>query len=83
MATGKLVSKGDDQFVLLPKEIRIDADEVFVARHGNMVVLFPKGADWSMLMESLSEFTPDFLANRSQPPEPDVRPDLDAPDATP
>jgi len=67
MTTARLFSNGRSQAVRLPKDCRFEGTEVFVKRHGGMVLLIPKAAPWASLLESLEHFTPDFMTRRRQP----------------
>lgn len=69
MKTAKLFKNGDSQAVRLPKEFRFRGDEVFIKRVGSAVVLLPKAKSWDALIESLKKFSPDYMSQRTQPPE--------------
>ena len=75
MQTAKLFNNGRSQAVRLPKELRFSGEDVFVRKIGNMVVLLPKDDSWSPLMNSLDQFSDDFMSAREQPPQ-DVREEL-------
>jgi antitoxin VapB len=75
MQTAKLFNNGRSQAVRLPKELRFSGEDVFVRKIGNMVVLLPKDDPWSPLMNSLDQFSDDFMRAREQPPQ-DVREEL-------
>ncbi|KAF5061034.1 Antitoxin VapB2 [anaerobic digester metagenome] len=75
MQTAKLFNNGRSQAVRLPKELRFSGEDVFVRKIGNMVVLLPKDDPWSPLMNSLDQFSDDFMSARDQPPQ-DVREEL-------
>jgi antitoxin VapB len=75
MQTAKLFNNGRSQAVRLPKELRFSGEDVFVRKIGNMVVLLPKDDPWSPLMNSLDQFSDDFMSAREQPPQ-DVREEL-------
>jgi antitoxin VapB len=66
MRTAKIFINGRSQAVRLPKEYQFAADEVYINRVGDMVVLFPRDKKWDLLIESLDEFTEDFMADRDQ-----------------
>lgn len=68
MKTAKLFRNGDSQAVRLPKEFRFSGTEVQIRKCGDAVVLLPLEPSWRPLIESLGKFTPDFMANRDQPP---------------
>lgn len=69
MQTAKLFNNGRSQAVRLPKELRFSGDDVYIKKIGNMVVLLPKDDPWSPLMDSLDQFSPDFMDTREQPPQ--------------
>ena len=68
METAKLFQNGKSQAVRLPKEFRFKSDRVYLKKMGNAVILLPYGAPWQSLLESLSLFSSDFMATRTQPP---------------
>lgn len=68
MKTAKIFRNGQSQAVRLPKEFRFREDHVFVKKSGNVVLLIPARGSWDTLVESLSKFSDDFLAEREQPP---------------
>lgn len=67
MKTAKLFKNGESQAVRLPKEFRFEGDEVFIKKAGNAVVLLPKRASWDALLNSLDQFSSDFMEERDQP----------------
>jgi antitoxin VapB len=73
MKTAKLFKNGESQAVRLPKEFRLDGDEVLIKKAGNAVVLLPKKKSWEALVDSLGQFTGDFMAEREQPEGNDQR----------
>ena len=73
MKTAKLFKNGDSQAVRLPKEFRFQGKEVFLRRMGNGVVLLPKTKSWDTLIGSLAKFPPDFMSDREQPRDADLR----------
>lgn len=67
--TAKLFMSGNSQAVRLPKEFRLEGEEVEIRRRGDTLVLRPKRKSWVMLSESLKKFTDDFMTQgRRQPP---------------
>jgi antitoxin VapB len=68
MKTAKLFQNGKSQAVRLPKEFRFESDRVYVKKMGNAVILLPYGALWQSLVDSLSLFSDDFMATRTQLP---------------
>jgi antitoxin VapB len=77
MKTAKLFRNGESQAVRLPKEFRFAGSEVLIQRVGDAVVLLPKARSWNTLLGSLEKFPADFMADRDQPREPDVREQLE------
>lgn len=67
MDTAKLFTNGRSQAVRLPKEYRFEGDEVFIKKVGNLVMLLPYQETWQVLLDSLSQFPDDFMAEREQP----------------
>lgn len=75
MQTAKIFTNGRSQAVRLPKEFRMPGDDVFIKKIGNIVILIPKDAPWSSLVNSLDQFTDDFMESREQPTQ-DTRENL-------
>jgi len=67
MKTAKLFPNGRSQAVRLPQEFRFQGDHVFVKKLGDGVLLLPATRSWETLVSSLSQFSADFLSERSQP----------------
>jgi len=72
MQQAKLFRNGQSQAVRLPKDFRFEGDSVAIKRVGKAVVLLPHNEPWDTLFGALSEFSPDFMDERNQPPV-DVR----------
>lgn len=75
METAKLFRNGRSQAVRLPKAFRFEGDEVYIKKVGDIVMLIPYNAPWSVLADSLDMFTADFMESRDQP-APQEREDL-------
>ena len=67
MQTAKIFINGRSQAVRLPKDFRFSGKDVFIKKIGKMVVLLPKDDPWSSLVNSLDQFTDDFMDGRGQP----------------
>jgi len=67
MQTAKIFLNGRSQAVRLPKDFRFSDNDVFIKKIGKMVVLLPKDDPWSSLVNSLDQFTDDFMETRDQP----------------
>ena len=67
MQTAKIFINGRSQAVRLPKDFRFSGKDVFIKKIGKIVVLLPKDDPWSSLVNSLDQFTDDFMVSRDQP----------------
>ena len=67
METAKLFKNGKSQAVRLPKAYRFKGEEVLIAKIGNAVILLPKKSKMNLLIDSLDQFSDDFLTDRNQP----------------
>ena len=68
MKTAIVVTQTDGQIVRLPADIHLEGDEVLVKQIGQSVVLVPMQANpWQPLLDSLDQFSDDFMEERSQP----------------
>ena len=67
MNTAKLFKNGRSQAVRLPKPFRFQGTEVYIKRIGRIVILISKDEPWESFIESLSEFSEDFMSYREQP----------------
>lgn len=67
MDTAKLFKNGESQDVRLPKAYRFRGSKVYIKKMGNAVVLIPEQDSWQSLIDSLSLFSDDFMADRDQP----------------
>lgn len=56
------------QAINIPENFKINDDKVYIKKIGNVIYLIPFHNPWQNLMDSLQEFTPDFMENRNQPP---------------
>lgn len=66
MDTAKLFKNGRSQAVRLPKEYRFSGDHVFIKKVGQGVLLLPEQGSWETLIQSVSEFSDDFMNERDQ-----------------
>jgi antitoxin VapB len=67
MQTAKIFINGRSQAVRLPKDFRFAGEDVYIKKVGKMVILIPKDDPWSSLINSLDQFTNDFMESREQP----------------
>ncbi len=75
MNTVQLITNGDRQTVILPKEFQLEGSEVYIKKIGNAIVLISKENPWQTLFDSLNLFSDDFMSTREQP-EMEKREDL-------
>ena len=69
MTMAKLFPNGQSQAVRIPKEFRFEnQSEVFIAKEGDAIILFPKKSKFNILFDSLDKFSDDFMQDRDQPP---------------
>ncbi len=69
MKTAKVFRSGNSQAVRIPREFQLDSGEVEIRRKGESLILRPKKQSWAALVNSLTKFTDDFMAEgRRQPP---------------
>lgn len=76
MKVAKLFMNGRSQAVRLPREFRFKGKRVFIKRAGNAVVLIPEEDPWRALLDSLEQFSSDFMQDREQPAQAEDREDL-------
>lgn len=74
--TAKLFWTGRSQAVRLPKEFRMQGEEVRIRRHGNGVLLEQVDSGWEWLDEVAGKFSRDFFAEGRAQPEMPKRPGL-------
>ena len=67
MQTAKIFINGRSQAIRLPKDFRFAGEDVYIKKVGRMVILIPKDDPWSSLINSLDQFTDDFMESREQP----------------
>lgn len=57
----------DGQAINIPKEMEIKDDKVYVKKIGNSLQIIPFHSAWQNLIDSLDNFTDDFMDSRQQP----------------
>jgi antitoxin VapB len=60
MITAKVFKSGNSQAVRLPKEYRLEGDEVGINRIGNVLILVPKDDPWRLFSQGIREIGDDF-----------------------
>ena len=66
----KVFKNGRSQAIRIPKEYRVDSDEVYIEKVGDSLVIRPKKKDkWESFFDKLKEVdTKDFMKDREQLP---------------
>lgn len=77
MHKAKVFWSGRSQAVRLPKDYRIEADEVRISRRGDAIILEPIPKDWSWLDAIVGTMSDDFMKEGREPPPNQERPELD------
>ncbi|NQU03349.1 MAG: AbrB/MazE/SpoVT family DNA-binding domain-containing protein [Syntrophaceae bacterium] len=67
MQTAKIFINGRSQAIRLPKDFRFSGNDVYIKKIGTMVILLPKDDPWSSFVNSLDQFTDDFMDSSVQP----------------
>ncbi|MEH1941715.1 MAG: type II toxin-antitoxin system VapB family antitoxin [Nostoc sp.] len=67
MNTAKIITDGTHQIVILPEDFQLAGTEVYIKKIGNAIVLIAKDNPWESLIDSLDNFSDDFMSTRDQP----------------
>lgn len=67
MNTAKLTTDGTYQIVILPEDFQLTGTEVYIKKIGHAIVLIAKDNPWESLIDSLDNFSDDFMTARDQP----------------
>ncbi|MFN0070449.1 MAG: antitoxin [Chloroflexota bacterium] len=54
-AIAKVFTSGNSQAIRLPKEFRLNTDEVFIRRSGDSLIITPRMTTWEGFEEGLGE----------------------------
>lgn len=57
----------DHQEISIPKDFRIDDNKAYIKKVGNVLYIIPYHNPWDSMINSLDQFTSDFMEERSQP----------------
>ena len=68
--TAKVFVSGNSQAIRLPKEFRLDANEVFIQRSGDSLILTPRMDSWDGFIEGFSGLSDDFVVTSELPADP-------------
>jgi len=55
------------QAIQLPNDLKINDDKVYLKKIGNVIYIIPFHNPWQNFYDSLSNFSADFMNQRSQP----------------
>ena len=55
------------QAIRIPDKLKINDSKVYLKKVGNSIYIIPFHDPWNNLIESLNEFTTDFMTERNQP----------------
>ncbi|RPA66690.1 AbrB/MazE/SpoVT family DNA-binding domain-containing protein [Cyclobacteriaceae bacterium YHN15] len=55
------------QFIKIPENFKIDDNRVYLKKIGNSIFIIPFHNPWGSLIESINQFSGDFMEDRNQP----------------
>jgi antitoxin VapB len=65
--TAKVFKNGRSQAIRLPKEYRVDSDEVYIEKVGHSLIIVPKEkSKWDIMRNAIEDFD-GFELQRNQP----------------
>ena len=68
MQTAKVFQNGRSQAIRLPKDFRVEVDEVYLKKTAEGFLVIPRDP-WEVFLEGAGELSDDFMADgRHQPP---------------
>ncbi|MEH2245702.1 antitoxin [Nostoc sp.] len=67
MNTTKLSTDGTHQVVILPEDFQLTGTEVYIKKIGNAIAIIAKDNPWRSLIDSLDNFSDDFMTNNDRP----------------
>lgn len=76
MTIAKVFQSGNSQALRIPKECQTDQKEFFMKKIGNAYLLLPVDDPWAALKDSIGKIPGDFMEDREQPMQPDVREEM-------
>ena len=72
MKTAKVFKNGRSQAIRLPKDFRVESDEVYLKKTPEGFLVIPRDP-WEIFFEGVKELSDDFMAGGRQQPEPQNR----------
>jgi len=76
MIKAKVFQSGNSQALRIPKEYRLNDDEMCIQRLGSALLIFPEKDAWKLFETGLSLISDDFMADGREQPEMQEREDL-------
>ena len=73
MQTAKVFKSGNSHAIRIPKEFKIESEELFINKVGNSIILFPKNDPWKYFTESLDDFSDDYFSDGRNQPKMQIR----------
>ncbi len=67
MTKAKVFKNGRSQAIRLPKEFRVESDEVYLKKTAEGFLVMERDP-WDIFLEAAQELPDDFMAERVQPP---------------
>jgi antitoxin VapB len=67
MQTAKVFKNGRSQAIRLPKEFRVESDEVYLKKTPEGFLVITRDP-WELFYEAVEQLPDDFMAERTQPP---------------
>lgn len=64
--TIEIQNKAGIQALIIPENLKINDDKVYIKQFGNVLYIIPFHNPWQVLIDSLENFTSDFMENREQ-----------------
>lgn len=64
MDMAKILKSGNSQAIHLPKAYRFEGKKVYLKRVGNALLLIPEQDAWNSLIESVYQFSDDFMTDQ-------------------
>lgn len=55
-----------NQIISLPSDLRVNDNKVYLKKSGQIIYIIPFHNPWESLIESLDEFSSDFMSEREQ-----------------
>jgi antitoxin VapB len=62
-----IIVKKEKSRILIPDDMEIDDDQLYLKKIGNTLYVIPFHDPWQSLIESVEDFSEDFLNEQNQP----------------